>query len=191
VGKTEFHVRGVDLDLDVGEQVRRALSQVGQPIWYRFGSGGGDPSNPTPADGYGNCDCTGFTSWAKGHDRLMRSPDGHEFWVSTSSLVHKTIVNTHDLYRPVYAPQVGDVLAYAADTTRGRPYGHAALVTSILPTMPEWDPADRRCWAAVIATHCHSTHGQKRSAVSTEPAWNIWGKLWGKPSGTAILRKNR
>jgi hypothetical protein len=191
--KTERPVRYKRDPIDHGLAVQRALSMVGKTIYYRLGHGGSDPDAPTPAPIGGFCDCTGFTSWCDRIDRLQRAEDG-DYWISTASLMDSvpTKRGTYGTYRHVYAPQLGDLLVYAADTERGRPYGHAGIITSIdaekMP--PEWDPTNRKCWQAIGVTHCHSTGGLKKSAISTESAWKIWGKLWGKPRGTAILRRS-
>lgn len=175
--------RHVDLRLSPGEAVQRALSQVGK-LKYVYGHGGVDPKADSPGP---TCDCTGFTSWCHGHDRLLKGPDGEPFYVYTESLVSPK--GTHGRYRHVYAPAPGDVLAYAANPKRGIPFGHAGIVTSIAPGGPaEWDPFLKECWQHVIVTHCRSPQKKAAPAVITEPAWRAFGSKWGKPKGTVITR---
>jgi hypothetical protein len=178
--------RHVDLQLGPGEAAQRALSMVGESIYYSYGQGGIDPTDDNPGV---LCDCTGFTSWCHGHDRWLAPKGVKPFWVATGSLSKPD--GTHGRYRHVYAPAVGDLLVYPANPKRGVQYGHAGIVTSISPKMPaEWDPGNRACWQALYVTHCHSTGGKKRPAVSTESAWRLWGTKWGKPGGTSIVRSN-
>ncbi len=181
--------RHEDLGLSAGEAAARALRMVGKRVDYRYGAGGTDPRAPHPAgQGVFACDCTGFTSWCQGHDRWLKNAKGEAFWVSSATLVGSPKA-THGRYRPVWQPEVGDVLAYAANPKRGVPYGHAGIVTSISPKSPaEWDPLLKACWQGVNVTHCHSTGTRIAPAVTTEPAWRLFGAKWGKPGGTAILR---
>lgn len=140
--------------------LERARSIVGQGR-YHLGSGGKDPTAPTPFDSDGTCDCSGFVAWCFG---LPRKHDG--VWFYTDHLeadAHGQVKG--DLGDGVHwtAAQPGDVVVYGA----GPKTGHTGIVSAIGGDGP------------VAVIHCRS--GSPPAVVET-------GASFFKARGASILR---
>ncbi len=169
------------------DSVGRAAAARKMDIRYKLGRGGTDPTALTPADGKGRLDCSGLTSWCHGLDRVQWV-DGEKRYLSTAGIRADALSAQPRWYRQVDRPALGDLVVYARHLVKLKPrlFGHVAIVTGV-SRLIEWDPAYPGCWALLDVTHCAGSHKWPR-AVRQTPATQ-WGKLWGKPHGTLIVRR--
>lgn len=181
--------RGKIIPMTTDHAVARMLSLVQQPIAYHLGAGGKDPEAATPG---AECDCSGATSWAWGHDRMLVSPgadgilgtkDDEIEWCGTGSLIE----GANGMYRRIPRPEVGALVVYAASPKDGVHWGHVGMVTG-LGAITEWDPTSKDCWNMLHVTHCHGPHGHKPSVATTNAVG--WWKRWGKSRGTRFLKRS-
>lgn len=164
------------------DPVERARYATTLDITYKLGRGGTDPEAATPADGKDRCDCSGFTAWCHGIDR-EQEVDGRPFWLSTAGIIADA-TGGRRWYAPAVRPMPGDLVVYGRDIKRLRFYGHVGIVTAV--GTPDWKPDDMRCWKHLRVTHCAGSHKAPRAVRETNGV--LWGKLWGKPNGTLIVR---
>lgn len=127
----------------------RARSQVGTGR-YRLGRGGRRPTAPSPLDGAGECDCSGFASWAIELDRKDDRIGGG--WISTDSIV-RDATGPRVLFE-VLAPadcRPGDLVVYPGRYVGGRrvAIGHVGVIVEAADTIA-------RC----RVVHCHGPTGQ-------------------------------
>lgn len=154
--------------------VHRALSVEGRGV-YRLGAGGRDPSEPTPLDAAGRCDCSGFLCWCWCEPR-RDSADGEDEiageWIWTDGL-YRDARGPQRFGREIAAPHVqpGDALVYRGNLP-GQRIGHCAVVID--------RPAVVRCFADVTVIHCHAG----RAPAITRSS----GALWDRKNGIAIRR---
>jgi cell wall-associated NlpC family hydrolase len=113
---------------DVVTRARHATTLHG--IRYRLGAGGRDPADESPADDYGECDCSGFVAWCLGIPRKLRQAEYVAFnggWLSTDGMVHD-ILGPRVVLAPVtWADALpGDVLVYG----NGGRVGHCGILAN-------------------------------------------------------------
>lgn len=72
------------------EVVKRARSVISKGCAYKLGKGGFSPTSPVPWSSLGECDCSGFISWAIGVSRQTDNPwykKQNGGWFETSAIV--------------------------------------------------------------------------------------------------------
>lgn len=118
------------------EVVRRALSVVNQGCAYKLGKGGFNPSSPVPWSSLGQCDCSGFVSWAIGVSRQTDNPwykKQNGGWFETSAIVAdcRTPFGFFDQV-PWEEAQLGMLLVWGDSRVGGKTrQGHVGIVTEI------------------------------------------------------------
>lgn len=174
------------------EVVRRALSCEGTGL-YGLGSGGRDPSAPSPLGEYQPrrgedprqvaarrklgkvwCDCSGFLAFTWSEPRKDTDDGDDEIpgdWIYTDAL-EADGRGGQRFGRRIMPPSVrpGDGLVYGA----GAKVGHCAIVIAV--------PAVVRRFADVTVMHCHGPSG-KGPAITRAS-----GALWDRKGGIAIRR---
>lgn len=165
------------------EAVARALSCVGKGV-YELGCGGRNPGLPSPfvaskrgRPGRFYVDCTGFSSWVLGHDRVQGLGTDEEEWYDTSA-IFADAKKAQRMYRTVPRSEpvlAGDVLVYPDN---GRKQGHIGVITRVLPGFKRLGKG----WENLLEVTHASTGG--KACVRTSHA-----TLW-KERGGSILRYN-
>ena len=175
------------------EVVRRALSCVGAGL-YGLGSGGRDPSAPSPLGEYQPrrgedprqvaarrklgkvwCDCSGFLAFAWSEPR-KDSDDGDDEiagdWIYTDALARDALGPQRFARRVAIADvRPGDALVYGA----GAKVGHCAIVVGV-------KLGGAQVFADLTVIHCHGPSG-KGPAITRAS-----GALWDRKNGIAIRR---
>jgi hypothetical protein len=189
--------RGLIVPLTRSQAVARLIEYANDKrCKYDLGEGGTDPARARPWNDQGELDCSGFTSWANGHDRLQLAqsrpdiplkvaPEHH--WVSTASLrVH----GAWGLYERIEWGELdeGDLVVYAA-AAGVRKYGHVGGVVHV-PELGSPDAKEylsrRRWWKELQVAHCHGPGGRQPGIEITDGRY--WRHRWGAPRGTVFLR---
>lgn len=165
------------------EVVARAVSLVGTGV-YELGCGGRNPAAASPfaasrrgRPGRVYVDCTGFTSWCLGHDRVQDLGEDTETWYDTAGVFNDAQAKPYLMYAPIPRDEqvlVGDVIVYPDSKTRKQ--GHIGIITRV-------DSRFKRLakgWPDLLDITHASTGG--RVAVRTSTA-----RLWAERGGS-ILR---
>jgi cell wall-associated NlpC family hydrolase len=187
--------------IEVDDSLARARRALGLQVRYALGRGGRDPAAATPADSRGRCDCSGFTAWCHGLDRLQLVPAGGgradrwvdldgdgdldpaaESWLGTGGIMEDA-TGPRRFYERIARPELGSLLVYAVGG--GRAFGHVGIITGGLPA--EWDASSKAVWDRLRVTHCAGAHKWPRAVQETSAA--PWWKAYGKERGTMIVRR--
>lgn len=125
------------------DRVRRARSAVGRGTRYRLGRGGFDPSLKLPAQS-GDCDCSGFLSWALGISRHQRDKDKPWSkaipWIETTA-IYKDAKGKKLLFTKISEPVPGCLVVYP-DRWLGVKQGHVAIVSTVSSDGKSFDIID-------------------------------------------------
>lgn len=116
--------------MDVSEALSRASSMIGKKTKYKLGRGGTKPTAPTPADGSGQCDCSGFVCWCLGMSRKTKHPaylKHNGGWINTSAIVFDA-KNPVGFFSRLQAPVPGALWVYP---WAGKRPGHVAIVEAV------------------------------------------------------------
>lgn len=177
------------------EVVRRALSCVGTGL-YGLGSGGRDPSAPSPLGEYQPrrgedprqvaarrklgkvwCDCSGFLAFAWSEPRKDSDDGADEIagdWIYTDALARDALGPQRFARRVAIADvRPGDALVYGA----GAKVGHCAIVVGRSALV--WTFAD------LAIAHCHGPSG-KGPAITRAS-----GALWDRHDDAIAIRRVR
>lgn len=130
------------------EILLRARAATSLPITYKLGAGGRNPSAPTPADGSGGLDCSGFVAWCLGLPRLTDDPFYLDYaggWMNTDGIVADAN-DARGLFSKVPNGQAkpADLLVFGKGP--GRSYGHVGIISRSLRGSP------------VAVIHCSSAN---------------------------------
>lgn len=129
--------------VDAPSVLARAKSQIGTCV-YKLGKGGRDPSSKycgvKNERGIRECDCSGFTSYALGHDRYQSNGPGPEddVWHNTNYIFSQAMKGTQSLktqYKKLDKPMVGALIVFpGATVNRERVYkriGHIGIIVGL------------------------------------------------------------
>lgn len=159
------------LNLYNTDVVRRALSMVGKGH-YKLGKGGRNPNSrfgPFNADG--QSDCSGFTAWCLGHDRVQGLGTPAETWYDTATVLQDARLETLPLYEHVtrrMTVKPGDAIVYYGPD-KGKRYGHIGIITEVLPGFFSARRDRTDWWKRLAVTHCTVT---KPAVITTD------ARLW-------------
>lgn len=109
----------------------RARSALGRKIAYELGKGGLKPAAASPADGAGECDCSGYVAWCLGMSRMTEHPLYQAFnggWINTDAIVHDARRPT-GFFEQLNRPRVGCLIVYPSGN--GHKVGHVGIVTAV------------------------------------------------------------
>jgi hypothetical protein len=118
------------------EVVRRARSVINLGCAYKLGKGGFSPAAPVPWSSVGECDCSGFASWAIGVSRQTDNPwykKQNGGWFETSAIVAdcKTPFGFFDLV-PWELAEPGMLLVWGDSKAAGKVrQGHVGIITVV------------------------------------------------------------
>lgn len=111
-------------------RIARARSAVKERVIYRLGSGGFDPSLPTPAP-KGASDCSGYISWVLGISRFQGDKgkpwSRHIPWIETTA-IYNDAMGVSRLFAKIKYPIPGCIAVYG---DKGMKQGHVGLVTEV------------------------------------------------------------
>ena len=164
--------RGMILPMTRTEAVARARSQAGKRIKYSLSRGGKYPDEPIGD----RCDCSGFTAWCLGFDRLQ--PNGFESrggYASTDAMLHDA-AHAQQYFEEVVEPLPGDLVVYGSKYTNGKrvAVGHCGVVVSVAQD-------GRNAWERAKVIDCASRHYKRLGfAVAEAPDGRLWGNKGGK-----------
>lgn len=125
-------------------------------------------------------DCSGFTAWCLGYDRVQNLGLSTEKWYSTTEIYNDSLQLVPQMFTRV--PMVtqilaGDIIVYPSSSLHR--YGHIGVISRVLPGFVR---LGRRWWTHLAVTHC-STGG--KNAIRTSDA-----KLWKDREGVILRYKH-
>jgi cell wall-associated NlpC family hydrolase len=142
--------------LTLNEALARARSMVGKKTKYKLGSGGILPGATSPVNVNGECDCSGFISWALGMSRKTDHPTYVQFnggWINTDAIVQDADHDT-GFFSRINLPRVGALVVYPARKKSGKTIvGHVGIIDSVAAN------------GAIRVIHCSSTNSKKGDAI--------------------------
>lgn len=114
--------------------IARARSVIGIGIRYKLGAGGMRPDADSPADGMGNCDCSGFTAWALTVSRFLRGVPWYDAkhngeWLNTDAIV-RDAKSPFGFFDQILAAESGCLIVFPRSKT-SPVAGHVGIVTEV------------------------------------------------------------
>lgn len=122
--------------MDSAAFIARARSMVGRQIVYKLGAGGMKPDAETPANGAGECDCSGFVSWGLGISRFVRGVPWYDAqhngeWLNTDAIV-RDAKSHYGFFDEIDKPEVGCLIVFPKSKASPSA-GHVGIVSSVTP----------------------------------------------------------
>jgi hypothetical protein len=158
--------------------LQRARGAVGKGV-YKLGMGGMRPDKDTPLNSEGQCDCSGFTSWASGVSRhqplnvFYKALNGG--WLETTAMVG---LRPGGLFEKVTVPEPGDLICWGdrkikgADGKLRNTQGHVGVITEVT------------AGKATKVVHCSSGNFKRAGYAIAETSADIFHK-----NGAIYLRR--